>query len=74
MSVQSRNGVVGSGGVGHLDERKPAGLASITIPDNADSIDGAVLFEKGTDGVLGGAEIKVAYIDALHAHSPANRI
>src|SRR5262249_49814302 len=55
----------------HLDETESAGTAGLTIADQADRFDSAVLLEQLADLILGRAERQIADVEFLgHPSSP----
>jgi hypothetical protein len=57
----------------HLDERKPTGLARVTILNNGDALDGAVSREKGPQLIFSAGEIEVADKNVLQDCAPLLR-
>jgi hypothetical protein len=61
LSVQRIDGALGFRVAGHLDEPESLGPACIPIRDNADTVDGSILFKQRTDRIFGGPEAEVSY-------------
>jgi hypothetical protein len=64
--IQSRDGLLGFGRVGHFYERKSAGASSVPIGHYADLVDFAVGFKQGAELGFGGAVREVANKKLLH--------
>src|ERR1700722_19141685 len=61
LSVQGADGTLRFGIAGHLDESESLSPARITVRDNADTLNGSVLFKQRTNGVFGRPEAEVTY-------------
>jgi predicted secreted protein len=64
--VEFRDGAVSFSRVRHFDETKAPGLTRVTVADERHPFDSSVLFEQRLDGLFGGTEIQIAYINILH--------
>src|SRR5512138_1210684 len=63
IQVLDRPGRIGAG---HFDEAEPTGTAGLTIVDQADRLDGAVLLEQRAHRGFIGAKGQVAHINLAH--------
>jgi hypothetical protein len=64
--IQSRDGLLGFGRVGHFYESKSAGTSGVPIGHHADLVDFAVGFKQGAELGFGGAVREVANKKLLH--------
>ena len=65
-AVQAGDSPVGFLGVAHLDKRKAAGTAGITIRNQIDTVDRPILLEHGTNRRIGSGKIQIADKNILH--------
>ena len=65
-AVQAGDSPVGFFGLAHLDKRKAAGAAGITIRNQIHTINCSVPLEHGTNRRIGSGKIQVAYKNILH--------
>jgi hypothetical protein len=66
MTVQTADGLIAFGVVGHLDKSKTAGLSRFAIRNDADAVDCTVRFEERADILFGGPKAEIAYKNVLH--------
>jgi hypothetical protein len=64
--VQSGDGFLALGVVGHFDESKAPGLTRIAISDDVYTPNRAIRREKGTDRILRRPKAEISYKDVLH--------
>jgi hypothetical protein len=64
--VQSGNGLLGFGSIGHFYKRKPSGASGVTVGDQTDLIDFAVGFKQRAQFGFRGAVGEIANKKLLH--------
>src|SRR6266404_7285752 len=69
-AVQSRDGLVAFGVVGHLDEPEASGLSSVAVGYDAHAVDCAEWFKQGANLLFGCTEAEVSYKNILHLEFP----
>jgi hypothetical protein len=69
-AIQRQNRSLSLSGFSHLDERKPAGLTSVAILNNCDTLYRDVSREKGSQLVFTASEIEVAYKNVFKTLRP----
>ena len=61
LAIQGADGALRFGIAGHLDESESLGPAGVTVGNDADALNGSVLFEQRTNRVFGGPKAEVSY-------------
>jgi hypothetical protein len=68
-AIQSRDCPIAFSVVAHFNESKTSGLSRITVGHYADTINGAMYCEHGSNRIFGSAKAEVSYKNILHLYS-----
>jgi hypothetical protein len=66
VTVETADGLIAFGVVGHLDKSKTTGLAGFAVRNDADAVDRTVRFKERADILLGRPKAEIAYKNVLH--------